>query len=457
MDKLSPKILLVCFLIGALGIIVLKQLHVNQFFVTAYPIAIMLVYATHYRKSQHLLGRVGDNLYYLGFLYTLVSLGASLFEFSLSDESMEKITQIITNFGIAIASTIFGIIFRVLFNQSEEHEAPEEEVSKFGNAVSGLSERVSELNVQLGEFTNFRIGLEQILRESSDQQKKAISQSKASVTRFTKTVEENSEQFQVFVSGINEQVSHLNSAIKANSEAVFASVDAIKASAESVAASASDLVEKINRLQVPENLLEQLLRPPIQQIETGEAKKTLTNETDKVWVLTTELEHHLQRTTAAVAASISDLVKKTKNIQLPENFLEQLLRPSIQQIETGAKQIGKAGEEIANKINNLQANNTDQGRLGKLVGKKLANKINIMQLPENFLEQLLRPSIQQIETGAKQIGKAGEEIANKINNVWVPNDGLEHHLQQTAAEISASMNDLVEKINSMQVVEAPPK
>ncbi len=302
MNKLSPTFLFFCFLIGAVGIIILKQHHVNQFFVTAFPVAIMLVYAVTYgSKPQSLRGKAGDNLYYLGFLYTLVSLGVSLFEFSLIDESIGKITQIITNFGISIASTIFGIFFRVFFNQSEEGEAQKEKVSNFGNAVSDLGnavsdlrERISTLKGELGEFSNFRTELAQILRESRDRQEKAISQFEASVTHFTKTVEESREQLQVnldsfvnTVSDLNAQVSNLDSALKASSDAVSASVGAIQAVSESVAA--SDLVDKINHLQVPEDLLEQLLRPSIQSLEIGaeqisKAGENLANRLNNVQI-----------------------------------------------------------------------------------------------------------------------------------------------------------------------------
>ena len=55
----------------------------------------------------------GDNLYYMGFLFTLTSLGVSLYQFSASRASEE----IVQNFGIAIASTITGIGLRVMFNQ----------------------------------------------------------------------------------------------------------------------------------------------------------------------------------------------------------------------------------------------------------------------------------------------------------------------------------------------------
>ena len=48
----------------------------------------------------------GDNLYYMGFLFTLTSLGVSLYQFTAS-RAAEEIVQ---NFGIAIGSTSMGVM-----------------------------------------------------------------------------------------------------------------------------------------------------------------------------------------------------------------------------------------------------------------------------------------------------------------------------------------------------------
>src|SRR5205823_5195428 len=84
--------------------------------VTSIPVAIMLLYALcvkflpffRLREDQ-----AGDNLYYMGFLFTLTSLGVSLYQFR-ADGPAEEIVQ---NFGVAVGSTIAGVALRVLFNQ----------------------------------------------------------------------------------------------------------------------------------------------------------------------------------------------------------------------------------------------------------------------------------------------------------------------------------------------------
>ena len=57
--------------------------------------------------------KIGDNSYYLGFLFTLISLSNALYLFT---DSLDQ-NQIVSDFGIALASTIAGILLRIIFNQ----------------------------------------------------------------------------------------------------------------------------------------------------------------------------------------------------------------------------------------------------------------------------------------------------------------------------------------------------
>ena len=52
----------------------------------------------------------GDNMYYLGFLYTLSSLAVAI--------TISEAEQILANFGVAISSTILGIAARVAFQSN---------------------------------------------------------------------------------------------------------------------------------------------------------------------------------------------------------------------------------------------------------------------------------------------------------------------------------------------------
>jgi hypothetical protein len=84
-------------------------------------VAVLLVYAivgwriAHYRRNPD---RLGENCYYLGFLYTLASLSAALMEFQYAPgDRVAVIERIVSDFGVAIFSTIAGIAARVALMQ----------------------------------------------------------------------------------------------------------------------------------------------------------------------------------------------------------------------------------------------------------------------------------------------------------------------------------------------------
>jgi hypothetical protein len=72
-------------LIGAAYIVWAKLASVPAVQVTVIPLGLMVLYALALGSARYLRLRddqAGDNLYYLGFLYTLTSLGVSLWQFS---------------------------------------------------------------------------------------------------------------------------------------------------------------------------------------------------------------------------------------------------------------------------------------------------------------------------------------------------------------------------------------
>src|ERR1700679_1237765 len=84
-DRLDQILFFGFFAAGTVSIWTLKLLGINQYIVTAVPLALMAIYALiaivtkRYRVRED---RVGDNIYYLGFLFTLVSLAYALYVYS---------------------------------------------------------------------------------------------------------------------------------------------------------------------------------------------------------------------------------------------------------------------------------------------------------------------------------------------------------------------------------------
>jgi hypothetical protein len=119
-SQTTERFLLVgSFFAGAIGIIAIKMLSPWAWLSAAWAVGVL----TLYLLGSLLLGRIkiepesiGDNCYYLGFLYTLTSLAVTLFQLkgSGTDQAMG---EVIAGFGVALASTIFGVLYRVLLMQ----------------------------------------------------------------------------------------------------------------------------------------------------------------------------------------------------------------------------------------------------------------------------------------------------------------------------------------------------
>ena len=101
---------------GFAGIISAKALGIETIWVAIGAVVAMLLYALAIGRQG--IGRLradqaGDNCYYLGLIYTLASLSYAITTFDPNDTA----TTVVQGFGIALATTIIGLILRVFFAQ----------------------------------------------------------------------------------------------------------------------------------------------------------------------------------------------------------------------------------------------------------------------------------------------------------------------------------------------------
>ena len=156
---------------GSGYIIVSKLNGFGAFAVTSVPVAIMIGYAALLGARLFRLrdDQSGDNLYYMGFLFTLTSLAVSLYQFSAAGSA----EQIVQNFGIAIASTIAGITLRILFNQMRRDPLEVEATARM--ELAEASRRVKrELESAILEFGYFRRMTQQSVTDALDEAQESI-------------------------------------------------------------------------------------------------------------------------------------------------------------------------------------------------------------------------------------------------------------------------------------------
>lgn len=115
-------VLALAFAAGVGGGIALKLLAVHPFVAAIFSATVLTLYAllaystTSLRLEPEV---IGDNSYYLGFLFTLTSLAVTLY-FVIeagAGNSAELIPEVISGFGVALVSTIVGVFIRVMMMQ----------------------------------------------------------------------------------------------------------------------------------------------------------------------------------------------------------------------------------------------------------------------------------------------------------------------------------------------------
>jgi biopolymer transport protein ExbB/TolQ len=136
--------------VGAFGVGLLLYvllhvlLDVRQAVVTFAILFVMAAYAWLAAKTARFrvrLDQAGDNAYYLGLLFTLTSMAFALYEFGVATDTQQTgVEQIISNFGIALASTVAGIFLRVFLHQMRVDPADVENMTRI--ELSDASKRV---------------------------------------------------------------------------------------------------------------------------------------------------------------------------------------------------------------------------------------------------------------------------------------------------------------------------
>jgi hypothetical protein len=117
------------------------------------------------------LDRLGDNFYYLGFIYTLASMAAALIQLR---ESIQ-IEPILGSFGIALITTIVGVAGRVMLVQMRsEIDDVEEQVRR--DLLNVSKDLRAQLALTLREFETFATAIRQTAEESTKQSAAAAQQ-----------------------------------------------------------------------------------------------------------------------------------------------------------------------------------------------------------------------------------------------------------------------------------------
>jgi hypothetical protein len=254
---------------GSAYIITAKLSGIGRVYVTLVPVLIMIGYAALIWSARSMRLRddqAGDNLYYMGFLFTLTSLGVSLYQFD-ADRAAEEIVQ---NFGIAIGSTITGIALRVIFNQMRQDPIEVERVMRLELADAARRVR-RELDSTVVEFGYIRRSAQQAAADSFEHVALKIDEianrllaGVADVAlRSTRPLEDASKRS---ADTIADASNMMVDALASTGRQLAADMETLSRSVLDISGRITAVAAKLERLQTPDGVIEVRLDPAIQSL-----------------------------------------------------------------------------------------------------------------------------------------------------------------------------------------------
>jgi uncharacterized protein YukE len=341
---------------------------VNPFLAMTVPIVLMLAYlilSVFTGKFRLHDEQTGDNLYYMGFLFTLTSLGVSLYLFG-SDGSTDKV---VSNFGIAITSTIAGIALRILYNQMRRDPADIERSAR--HELADMTRRVrAEMENVEREFADFRRISNQMLEEGFEEIAKqaecngehirkildsmaveAMKPMQEASGKLGGAMKDTFDQIEGHFSAIAKKVETAGDLLEKANSSMSSSVGRLGTQADTVAA-------KLERVVVPDEVLKNDLAPMVKALGNAVAQYAVKTETAAVEQQSrmidignaVESTSKAVQTVAASAEKAAAAAEKTADaVANQQRLTEALARVVQKQSQDTTELVGKLVEQIRKK------------------------------------------------------------------------------------------------------------
>ena len=314
-------------LLGTFGSVYLKSWNEDLPVVAAMYAALIIVL---YAVISWFAGRlkfepetIGDNCYYLGFLITLSSLAYTLYQVDAAetatggDGTGDIIPEVISGFGVALSSTIFGVFLRVLFMRlrPDSENRDQELRAEINRSFRELKKSISVMLTQMKKFS------EESVKLASERDQRI----RASTEKFAEDHRKSLEASSDFLSGhMKETFTRLvQQATQDISEALLESGKAYQAHME----------EAIKGLQAVKERLQEQETGTLQEIL--ERRKRLANELEASEQL---LSSHAEAMNANSRA-VQNAAEAMENRIIPSlEAFEARMKASADSLTTGMKE-----------------------------------------------------------------------------------------------------------------------
>ena len=296
--------------------------------------------------------RLGDNCYYMGFLFTLASLSAALIEIEVKapDARGMLLEGLIASFGVALFSTIGGITLRVFFMQMRREIEDVEEAIR-----TELQDAAQRLKDQLGtavqSLEGFRLRTSQVMDEQlrstiaefASVSKGLAEHLAASGAAHAGAVERLARSSEEAASGLAHAAESMVTKLLKAGESHGEATGNLVGVAKKISSEVSRLVQRIEKIDVPSDLLTRQVEDARQRINVLAVAQKAAAERDA------ERQEALGRSASNLSQSLQRLAESSFST------LEQSVARLPSAFDAASGAIRSVGEQAAAQASTMSA------------------------------------------------------------------------------------------------------
>lgn len=358
--------LAVAFIAGTAGCIAFKFFPVSPLVGALFAAAVLVAYAlVAYNTTALRLDAetIGDNCYYLGFLFTLTSLAVTLYFViqAPSQNRADMIPEIIAGFGVALSSTIFGVFLRVFMMQFKVDMDSRERLER--HALNEASRRFrTELGMSLDQVKKFSV---ESLQQGVEREKRMRDAFDTLLSDMQQELLKSAEQFgPALRESVRMQTeASLGLVTKAVNEASATAAEGIRKAVTEMAGTASNLAAQNADAaeQIRKNV--SLIVDATEKLST-DVEGTLTilsrvqgTATTMTETFEREVAETSSRMTQAMESARKNLEDGTQGFSQATiragNVIDRSIDSISQSFDATAAKVGEAGERLAHRLDTM--------------------------------------------------------------------------------------------------------
>ncbi|MGO9685690.1 MAG: hypothetical protein ACLPTZ_24470, partial [Beijerinckiaceae bacterium] len=290
--------------------------------------AVLLMAVFGYSEWRYKVGqedRLGDDLYYLGLTYTLVSVAHALWAFS----GVVDVDKLVSDFSVALLTTLVGIVGRVLLY--EKHASQK----RAADTDQGMAQLRIEIEGAVGQMKEFRRGLALNLQQAGDSAAQSMS------SAFTSLSTSASE--------MGEAATAMNASLKKGATAFDKSFGRIGEASDALGKRVGELAEGTKVLKsVSEDLSGEMgtLKESVKQ-QSSALTATLGAMNEATRLVRQDLDS-LTRPVSMLAHSVDEMRQQIDTAK--QDFSSTQLKTSIADARDAAESLGRNLRSVADAV-----------------------------------------------------------------------------------------------------------